>query len=238
MKAIIGGTGVDTLDGYSLQPKQVITDYGKVEVFLGAGRYETLVFLPRHGSQHSLPPHMINYRANVAALRQLGVEEAIGIYAVGSISAKLEPGCIGLVSDFIDLSGGSRANTFFTGGEHQVVHVAMDEVFDQTLQQRLLHLDPSLVDAGVYACTNGPRLETKAEIRYLASLGCDIVGMTLATEVSLLREAGTKTAALAYSINWAAGIQHAVAFIDDAQIARLKDRMTHLCLDALLNSSR
>ncbi|MGE4454653.1 MAG: MTAP family purine nucleoside phosphorylase [Sphaerochaeta sp.] len=237
MKAIIGGTGVDTLEGIDSKREVVATPYGTVELFVGKGKDAALVFLPRHGSTHSAPPHLINYRANIKALQMLGVTHAISIYAVGSITEKLPPGKVGLVSDFIDLSSG-REHTFFTGGEQQVVHTAMDECFDAGLRQRILREDGSLLDAGVYICTNGPRLETPAEIRYLRGIGGDTVGMTLATEVSLLREAQIATLALAYSINWAAGIDNgSVTFITDEQIAALKKRMTELCRNTLQASS-
>jgi purine nucleoside phosphorylase len=231
VKAIIGGTGVDALDGIPLKRTMVQTLYGEVELFVG----DRLVFLPRHGSSHSLPPHLVNYRANVAALTELGVDQAIGIYAVGSISPALKPGEIGMVSDFVDFTGGSREQTFYTGGESGVRHILMDDVFDASLKERMQTLSPRLKDAGVYVCTNGPRLETKAEIRLYARLGCDVVGMTLSTEVSLLREAGIRTLALAYSINWAAGVEQAnVSFIGDEQIAVLREEMTQLCCKTLL----
>jgi len=234
VKAIIGGTGVDALDGIPLKRTMVQTLYGEVELFVG----DRLVFLPRHGSSHSLPPHLINYRANVAALKDLGVDEAIGIYAVGSISQALSPGEIGIVSDFVDFTGGGREHTFYTGGESGVHHISMDDVFDALLRERMSNLAPNLKDAGVYVCTNGPRLETKAEINLYGRLGCDVVGMTLATEVSLLKEADIRCLALAYSINWAAGVEQAnVSFIGDEQIAVLKAEMTHLCCKALLSCS-
>jgi len=237
MKAIIGGTGVDTLEGIDSERQVVNTPYGDVALFEGKGKDASLVFLPRHGSDHSIPPHLINYRANVKALEILGVTHAIGIYAVGSITEKLAPGKVGLVSDFVDLSSG-REHTFYTGGERGVVHTSMDEVFDATLKAKILKEDESLLDSGVYICTNGPRLETPAEIRYLRCIGGDIVGMTLATEVSLLREANISTLALAYSINWAAGIEHGhVTFITDEQIASLKGSMTELCCNVLQSSS-
>jgi len=140
-----------------------------------------------------------------------------------------------MVSDFVDFTGGSREQTFYTGGESGVRHIPMDDVFDASLKERMQTLSPRLKDAGVYVCTNGPRLETKAEIRLYARLGCDVVGMTLSTEVSLLREAGIRTLALAYSINWAAGVEQAnVSFIGDEQIAVLREEMTQLCCKTLL----
>jgi purine nucleoside phosphorylase len=114
----------------------------------------------------------------------------------------------------------------------------MDKVFDQDLTEALLQEDPSLVQGGVYICTNGPRLETPAEIRSYKILGADYVGMTCATEASLATEAGLKFAALAYSINWAAGIEgNAVAFIGDATVDLLRARMTKLCTQVLARRS-
>ncbi|AEV31024.1 purine nucleoside phosphorylase [Sphaerochaeta pleomorpha str. Grapes] len=234
MKAIIGGTGVDTLPGLQSEKTMVATQYGDVELFVGTGKDASLVFLPRHGSEHSVPPHLINYRANIKALVSLGVDEAIGIYAVGSITDLLKPEQIGTISDFIDVTGGGRQHTFFTGGSEQVRHVSMDRVFDPALTEALLQEDPSLVRGGIYCCTNGPRLETPAEIRSYRILGADYVGMTCATEASLAVEAGLRFAALAYSINWAAGVEGSeVAFIGDAMIKQLRSKMTRLCTQVL-----
>jgi purine nucleoside phosphorylase len=234
MKAIIGGTGVDRISGFSSERREVATPYGVVELFVGTGVHSSLVFLPRHGSSHSVPPHLINYRANISALKQLGVEALISIYAVGSVSDALKPGEVGTLSDFVDLSGGGRSHTFFTGEENGVQHVGMDRVFDPVLTASLREKDPSIQDAGIYVCINGPRLETPAEIRMFKHLGFDVVGMTAATEVALAREAGIRVASLAYSINWAAGVgSDAVAFIGDEEIANLKDSMVSLCLKVL-----
>ncbi len=234
MKAIIGGTGVDQISGFSSERREVATPYGLVELFVGTGEHASLVFLPRHGSSHSVPPHLINYRANITALKQVGVEELISIYAVGSVTGSLRPGQVGTLSDFADFSGGGREHTFFTGGEHGVEHVGMDRVFDPDLTLALHEADPSLKHAGVYVCTNGPRLETPSEIHMFRTLGFDVVGMTAATEVALARELGIKVASLAYSINWAAGVgPDEVTFIGSAEIAKLKDTMVSLCLKVL-----
>lgn len=234
MKAIIGGTGVDRISGFPSERRVVSTPYGLVELFVGTGLHSSLVFLPRHGSSHSVPPHLINYRANITALKALGVESLISIYAVGSVSDALKPGEIGTLSDFADLSGGGRLHTFFTGEESGVEHVGMDRAFDPGLTAALHACDASLKDAGVYVCTNGPRLETPAEIRMFRLLGFDVVGMTAATEVALARERGIRVASLAYSINWAAGVgPDEVTFIDSAEIARLKDTMVSLSMKVL-----
>ncbi len=232
MKAIIGGTGVDKISGFSSERREVLTPYGPVELFVGRGEHSSLIFLPRHGSSHSVPPHMINYRANITALKQLEVDELISIYAVGSVTDALAPGEVGTLSDFVDLTGGGREHTFFSGGVSGVEHVGMDRAFDALLTASLHAKDPSLQKAGVYVCTNGPRLETPAEIRMFKTLGFDVVGMTASTEVALAREVGIRVASLAYSINWAAGVgPDDVVFIGDEQIAKLKDRMIGLCLE-------
>ena len=232
MKAIIGGTGFDRLEGVSLKKRIVKTPSGDVEVFLGQGLDEGLAFLPRHGSSHSVPPHGIAYRAHAQALAQLGVVEAIAIYAVGSIDEALLPGEVGLVSDFVDFTGRSTNHTLFEG---PVEHIEVDKPFDDDLKKRILALNPMLKDAGVYVTTNGPRLETKAEIRTYKMLGFSVVGMTLASEVTLLLEAGIKTLALAYSINWAAGVVEEFSFIPDSQLQTLKREVTQLCRSCLLS---
>lgn len=234
MKAIIGGTGVDRISGFHGERREITTPYGLVEVFVGTENHSSLVFLPRHGSSHSVPPHLINYRANITALKQLGVDALISIYAVGSISEALKPGEIGTLSDFVDLSGGGREHTFFVGGESGVEHVGMDRAFDPKLIGALHAEDTSLKYGGVCVCANGPRLETPAEIRMFKFLGFDVVGMTCATEVSLAREAGIQVASLAYSINWAAGVGPSeIHFIEGDEIGKLKDHMVSLCLKVL-----
>ncbi len=234
MKAIIGGTGVDKITGFPSERREIETPYGMVELFVGTGKYSSLIFLPRHGSSHSVPPHLINYRANITALKELGVEEIISIYAVGSVTDALKPGEVGTLADFVDFSGGGRSHTFYTGDETGVEHVGMDRVFDPDLTSSLHAEDPSLKNAGVYVCTNGPRLETPAEIRMFKVLGHDVVGMTAATEIALARERGIRVASLAYSINWAAGVgPDEVTFIGDEEITKLKDKMVSLCLKVL-----
>ncbi len=234
MKAIIGGTGVDRISTFQSEQREVSTPYGKVELFVGTGEHSSLVFLPRHGSSHSVPPHLINYRANITALKQLEVDSFISIYAVGSITDALAPGEVGTLADFVDLTGGAREHTFFTGGASGLSHVGMDRVFDPSLTASLHAQDPLLKRAGVYVCTNGPRLETPAEIRMFKSLGFDVVGMTASTEVALAREIGMRVASLAYSINWAAGVgPDDVVFIGDEEIEKIKARMVSLCLKVL-----
>lgn len=226
MKAIIGGTGFDRMEGVTLSRRVVENRYGESELFVGEG----LVFLPRHTSAHAVAPHMINHRANIQALADLGVEEAVAIYAVGSITDRLRPGEVGIVSDYVDFTG--RVHTFFDEGE--VVHTNSDEPFSSSLAARARGEMADLVDNLVYVTTNGPRLETKAEIAFFARQGFDVVGMTLAGEAALLAERKIETLALAYSINWAAGVgEGSISFIADEEIERLKEQIIHLCRSIL-----
>lgn len=226
MKAIIGGTGFDRMEGVTLSRRVVENRYGESELFVGEG----LVFLPRHTSAHAVAPHMINHRANIQALADLGVDEAVAIYAVGSITDRLRPGEVGIVSDYVDFTG--RVHTFFDEGE--VVHTNSDEPFSSSLAARARGEMADLVDNLVYVTTNGPRLETKAEIAFFARQGFDVVGMTLAGEAALLAERKIETLALAYSINWAAGVgEGSISFIADEEIERLKEQIIHLCRSIL-----
>jgi purine nucleoside phosphorylase len=172
---------------------------------------------------------MVNYRANIAALRSLGVDGLVGVYAVGSITDFLKPGEVAVVGDFLDFASSSRSSTLYDGGEAEVRHVPMDHPFDEALRASLLASDPSLKDGGVYVTTAGPRLETKAEIRALRALGADYVGMTLGTEVVLSNEAGIPMAAVAYSINWAAGVdKDGMSFLTDDEASSLAGSIASL----------
>ncbi len=230
--AIIGGTGID--QSFPIQTTALLVDtpYGQTQVFTCE---KDLVFLPRHGLAHGTPPHMINYRANIWALKELGVQYATAIYAVGSITDILPPGTWGVANDFIDVTGGGRLSTFHDGIANGVRHVAMDEPFSARVSAEIVaHAPHPIAVGGVYACTNGPRLETPAEIRKLARDGADYVGMTAATEASLAMEAGIALAGVVFSINWAAGIDTGgVSFIGDDAIAGLTVEIVDTCVHAL-----
>lgn len=239
--AIIGGTGIDASFPIETKRRTVDTPYGIAEVFEGVGAHSDLVFLPRHSAGHSVPPHLINYRANIAALKTLEVSQAIGLYAVGSITGMLPPGSWGLVDQFIDMTGGSRADTFFTGGQSGVKHVPMVQPYNLALRKAVARAalekgKRDIVLKGTYVCTNGPRLETPAEIRMFRILGGDYVGMTAATETILAAEIDLPFAAIAFSINWAAGLdEEGVSFLEDETIHRLTGEIVSVCVDALRN---
>ena len=230
MKAILGGTGIDQAKNFDGEEKIIETAYGAVSYMEKDG----IIYLPRHKKNHSVPPHKINYKANIKALKELGVDEVVSIYAVGSISEKLKPLSYGLVSDFADFTG--RDTTFFGGGEEGVRHISVSEPFSKNLQDRIKKSGNEIAENLVYVTTNGPRLETKAEIRAFSILGFDIVGMTLAQEAVLLKEAGIDNAAIAYSINWAAGLEEDVVFVSDEEIEKLSQEIIKRAEKALLLS--
>ncbi len=233
MKAIIGGTGLDKDKRFMEGMKQLVTKYGDAYYSVMDG----IVYLPRHRPGHTVPPHMINYKANVQCLADLGVDTAISVYAVGSITRRLSPGRFGLVRDFIDLAF-SRENTFFDGSTREVRHTPFVEPFDRKLgalfARSAVKEGHTLALDSVYITTNGPRLETPAEIMAYRSMGADIVGMTLGTEAALLKEAGIRNAAVAYSINWAAGLDaEGVSFLEDESIERLASTIIRLAQETL-----
>ena len=205
--AVIGGTGL--YDMGPAEPATIATPYGEAEFFRVRLDGEEVIFLPRHGRGHLLPPHRVNYRAHIWALRALGAREALATQAVGSLNPRMAPGDLVLLSQFIDWTKG-RPSTFFDGEDGVVRHVDVTLPYCARMTARLLRASEPLGKAlhldGVYACTEGPRFETAAEIRALRTLGADVVGMTNVPEVVLAREAGLCYAAVCVVCNWAAGM--------------------------------
>lgn len=232
MKAIIAGTGIDRVVT-DLVRKSIGTQFGQVDYYLR----DDLVIIPRHGFGHEVAPARVNYKANVKALETLGVDRVIGIYAVGSITSRLSPGAFGLVEDFLDFTG--RDTTFFDGVDAPLRHTGMVDTFERTLMADFAKAayragERDIKSGIVYVTTNGPRFETPAEIRAFRNLGADVVGMTLATEATLIHELSIPYAALAYSINWAAGLdEEGLSFLEDESIERLSRRILSLSADAL-----
>lgn len=210
--AVIGGSGLYSLleDGDS-QTVSVQTPFSvePVVVYQEAGAAGKFWFLPRHGKQHSIAPHLINYRANLWALHKLGVTKVIAVNAVGGISKELLPGSLVLPDQIIDYTWG-REHTF-VGDDHSLdKHVDFTWPYDADLSA-LLQLSASAIalqvaSSAVYAAVQGPRLETAAEVRKLQRDGCDIVGMTGMPEAVLARELGLRYACIALVVNKAAGI--------------------------------
>ncbi len=208
--AIIGGTGVyDPRILSNIREAEVSTPFGSVQLKVGRYEGEEVAFLPRHGAQHSVPPHLVNYRANVWALKQVGVERVIATTAVGSLNRAMAPGDFVLPDQFLDFTKG-RPATFFEGGEQGVVHTDFTEPYCPHLREILTgsgaELNVRTHKGGTYVCTEGPRFETPAEIRMFAKLGGDLVGMTNVPEVVLAHEAGLCYATVSMVTNFAAGI--------------------------------
>jgi 5'-methylthioadenosine phosphorylase len=207
--AIIGGSGLyDPLVFEERERRSLKTPYGpSPELVLGELGGREVVFLSRHGEGHALPPHRINYRANLFALKELGVERILATNSVGGISPHLLPGTILVPHDFLDLTR-NREGTFY---DREVVHIDVTEPYCPELRRVLREAGEEVlggaVGGGIYGCTEGPRFETPAEIRMLKTLGCDVVGMTGLPEVVLARELEICYATLCTVANWAAGIQ-------------------------------
>ncbi|HEX7382203.1 MAG TPA: S-methyl-5'-thioinosine phosphorylase [Nevskiaceae bacterium] len=215
--AVIGGTGMDRWP--SLKPERELTldtDYGAPSAPLLLGRVQgvPVLFLARHGRAHELAPHRINYRANLKALANCGVHTVIAISAVGGIARWLAPGSLCVPSDLVDYTWG-RAHSFYSGGGAQAPdrglrHIEFTEPYAARVRRELLRAastrDMDVTDGGVMGVTQGPRLETAAEIRRLQRDGCDMVGMTGMPEAALAAELGMEYACLALSVNWAAGL--------------------------------
>ena len=210
---IIGGSALSRIDSLqSVHREMVNTPYGapSCPLTFGAMAGNEVVFLPRHGSKHNLAPHEVNYRANIFALRQLGVSHVIGVAAVGGISSNMAPLSLVFPDQIIDYTFG-RHHTFHDSQEMRVRHVDFTYPYDETMRQQMIAAAEALgltyAATGTYGATQGPRLETAAEIRRLQRDGCDIVGMTGMPEAVLARELDLKYACCALVVNWAAGIQ-------------------------------
>ena len=170
---------------------------------------QPVVLLRRHGVQRSIPPHTINYRANVWALQAMGVQQVIGITTVGGIHQDLSPGMLCIADQVIDYTSG-REHTYACSFSGEVGHVEFGQPYCAVVREGLMQAarQAEIVcrDSGVYGATQGPRLETAAEIRRMRQDGCDMVGMTGMPEASLAREMGLRYANLSLVVNWAAGL--------------------------------
>ncbi|MDF1691106.1 MAG: S-methyl-5'-thioinosine phosphorylase [Zhongshania sp.] len=219
--AVIGGTGLCDWPGAEvLEETAIETPFGMPSAPLQRIRYESaeFLFLARHGHGHEIPPHAINYRANISALKQAGVGAMIAVNAVGGISERFVAGVIAIPDQINDYTWG-RAHTFFNGSNGKVEHIDFSYPYSQDLRSRLANaaVDANIAfeDYGVYAVTQGPRLETAAEIRRLAKDGNDIVGMTAMPEAALAREAGIEYASIALVVNPGAGLGDNIITMDD-----------------------
>lgn len=206
---VIGGSGVSHIPGFEIREEvSVQTPCGQPSDLYRIGRFagREIAFLARHGSGHTLPPHRINYRANVLGFKQLGVKRLLSVGAVGGISDALTPGMIALPDQLIDQTSG-RLNTFYD--QDEVVHIDFTGPFCSDLRGYLIRAAEkagvAVAARATYICVNGPRLETAAEIRTYAGWGADIIGMTAMPEAGLAREAELCYAGLSVITNYAAG---------------------------------
>lgn len=211
MLAIIGGTGLTQLDNLTITKRLIVrTPYGEPSqpLIFGEVAGREVIFLARHGNGHTIPPHAVNYRANIYALHLQGVTEIAAVATVGGIHPDLTPGTIAMPHQIIDYTHG-RKNTFYDGIELPVKHIDFTEPYCPNLrakwQRAAANISEPLVDRGVYASMQGPRLETAAEINRLERDGATMVGMTGMPEAALARELGISYAVICPVANHAAG---------------------------------
>jgi len=205
MLGIIGGSGFYSL-GKKLAETDVLTPYGTAKLQMVKLLGEKMVFIPRHGEKHTLPPHSINYRANIAALKKAGVTGVIAVYASGVIS-KYKPGDLVLIDDFIGLWSPA---TFYDDFGAGIKHTDFTKPYSGEMNEKLQEIAGvnriALKTGGIVACTRGPRFETRSEVKMLGKMGANLVNMTVGYETALLGEAEIDCAAIAVGTNYAAGI--------------------------------
>lgn len=248
--AIIGGSGVyDLFEGG--ETVVVKTPYGKVENATKIRNKETEVyFLPRHGPEHSLPPHLINYRANIYALHSLEVEQIYATNAVGSIDKKVRPGDFVVPDQLIDMTK-NRPLTFFDGeteilfkdgtSKQGVVHLDYTEPYTPRLRRRFLKIakesSEKVHDGGVLVCTEGPRFETPAEIKMFQSFGGTLVGMTSVPEAILAKEVQISYATLCLVTNYGAGMQEEVTHSEVIELFNKKIQVVKTIMQKIIKGN-
>ncbi len=223
MLAIIGGSGLNELDlGEFKQKKNLISSYGEASSALTIREINGVEvgFLARHGQPHSLAPHLINYRANIDALHKAGITRVIAINAVGGISEKCHTGAFVVPDQIIDYSYG-REHTFGDGVSEPLHHIDFSLPYDEALREQLVEAfqasNVTCIDRACHGVTQGPRLETAAEIIRMRRDGCDIVGMTGMPEAALAKELGLAYVSLSLVVNPAAGLSDQIITIEDIQ---------------------
>lgn len=240
--AVIGGTGLYRLA--ALQDPEALegdTPYGRPSGPVRVGRLagKRVAFLARHGEGHSLPPHRVNYRANLWRLKDLGATRVLAVNTVGGITERFGPKVLALPDQLIDYTWG-RTSSCWDGEGGEVLHVDFGDPYTPALRREVLAAAVAsgtpLVDGGCYGATQGPRLETKAEIARMRRDGCDLVGMTGMPEAGLARELGLDYACLAIVANWAAGCSGDGEITLEEVLANVEVASAHLpaLLEALL----
>jgi 5'-methylthioinosine phosphorylase len=221
--AIIGGTGLTQLDALEILDREIVhTPYGDPSGPLTHGRLygKDIMFLPRHGYGHTIPPHKVNYRANIWAMKEAGAKHILAAAAVGGIRADMLPGCIVVPDQIIDYTSG-RITTYFEEGLQHVTHIDFTHPYSTALRTQIIDAaakaQVEIIDGATYAATQGPRLETAAEIDRLERDGCHIVGMTGMPEAALARELELDYATCAVVANWAAGRDEGEITMEDIE---------------------
>lgn len=219
--AIIGGTGFEDLLKSAKQTR-LETPYGTVpSIFVRNIGDRNVILLPRHGPEHSVPPHRVNYRANIYALHKMGVERILATNAVGAVNRDFKPGDIVVPDDFMDFTK-LRATTFYD--DAPVTHIDVSRAYCPETRKLLIETakkhDLHVWEKSVLVCTEGPRFETPAEIEMFKSLGCGVVGMTGFPEVVLARELEMCYASICYVSNMAAGIQQRLTAFEVSKISK------------------
>ncbi len=227
---IIGGSGVYeiTHKADSCTEKLIRTDYGDVEVSILEIFGKKVAFIPRHAAGHSIPPHKINFRANIDALKNVGVTKIIATNSVGSMNEDMPPGSFVIPDDFLDFSQ-DRVKTFY---EDKVVHIDVTEAYCPSLRD-VLAQSGDVILGGTYVCTEGPRFETPAEIKMFKMLGGDLVGMTGVPEVTLAREREICYNSICIVSNYASGISPDELTIDE--VFEMVAKKEHELLELIYN---
>ncbi len=240
--AVIGGTGLYAMmDDFQMIRQEIInTPYGEASSPLVFGELEgkSVVFLARHGFTHRLPPHRINYLANIWMLKKAGVEQILAVNAVGSLNDNCKPENMVIPDQIIDYTWG-REHTFYAEDLTRVVHIDFTFPYSESLRQTIIQAgrneDMGLVENAVYGCTQGPRLESAAEITRLGRDGCDLVGMTGMPEASLARELSIEYASISIVANWAAGINGSQISMDqiDSHMQKGMEKVKRLITETI-----
>lgn len=245
MLAVIGGTGLTQLSNLEETRREVVrTPFGEPSGALTFGRIgcQEVVFMARHGYGHTIPPHRVNYRANLWALaKSAGARGIVSVASVGGIRADLAPGMVIMPDQIIDYTWG-RNVTYQENGAETVIHIDFTEPYDAALRQELFQAaeraGETVLDGGVYGATQGPRLETAAEVNRMERDGVDLVGMTGMPEACLAKELGVPYAAMCVVANWAAGrgdSAHAISFASIEEVlhqslGRVRRIIEHVCI--------
>ena len=215
--AILGGTGIYNFPGVEVEAEEISNEYGTAQIFVGKGDYDDVVFLTRHGKDHSTPPHKVNYRANIKAIKDMGVKRIMSTYAVGAITADYPVLELAILRDFLDFTSG-REFTFFDQIERSVGHVEMSEPFCPVMSKQLV------------------QLADRHQIKMFQQLGGHVVGMTCCPEVYLAGELGMSFGAVALPINLAAGLEDKITLVAD-NIDEVRTSMVNLMIDVLRHTT-